>query len=354
MARKGATLHDVAARADVSIATVSRVVRNIGRVAPATRHRVMDAISELGYLPNESGRALVNRRHNTLGLVVPGLVGPFFAEVVQGCTEAALEAQKSVLVFSTHMLPNAREQVLALSGRVDGLAVMGGTIAAGLLAQLRLTGCPLVLVSQHPEQGIPSVRVDNRTETQALARHLIDDHGYRRFAIAGSITGSPDALDRWNALTEVLDASGIERPGEPIPVPFEFRSGPDVADHLLAMPALPEVLVCGNDEIAIGAISALRTRGVRVPEDIAVTGWDDIVNAAHSAPSLTTVQQFTRQLGHHTARTLLALIAGEDVEREYVLPTRLVVRESCGCPPGQDHLSSFHEQGQPALSRKEA
>jgi|SRR5690606_2542893 LacI family transcriptional regulator len=354
MTRKGPTLHDVAAQAGVSIATVSRVVRNIERVAPATRRRVMDAISELGYLPNESGRALVNRRHNTLGLVVPGLVGPFFAEVVQGCTEAALEAQKSVLVFSTHLLPNAKDQVLALSGRVDGLAVMGGTLAASMLAQLRLTGCPLVLVSQHPEQGIPSVRVDNRTETQALARHLIETHGYRRFAIAGSISGSPDALDRWNAFTEVLDEAGIERPNEPIPVSFEYRSGPDVADYLLSLPILPEVLVCGNDEIAIGAIGALRTRGIRVPEDVAVTGWDDIVNAAHSAPSLTTVQQFTRQLGHHTARTLLALIAGEEVEHEYVLPTRLVVRESCGCPPGQDHLSAFHEQEQPVLSRKEA
>jgi LacI family transcriptional regulator len=352
MAGQGATLHDVAARAGVSIATVSRVVRNVDRVAPATRDRVLGAIEELRYQPNESGRALVTRRHDTLGLVIPGLTGPFFAEVVQGCTEGALEAHKSVLVFSTHLLPNADQQIRALVGRVDGLAVMGGTIEPALLAHLKRSGRPLVLVSQHPEQDIPTVRVDNRTETRALIRHLIDVHGFRRFAAAGSISGSPDAHDRWDAVVEELEAARLERPAAPIPVPFEFSSGAAVADALLAMPQLPDVLVCGNDEIAIGTIGALRSRGVRVPEDIAVTGWDDILNAAYSAPSLTTVQQFTRELGHHAARTLLALIAGEEVERDHVLPTRLVVRESCGCSPPPPPDTTAHARF--PQSRKEA
>jgi LacI family transcriptional regulator len=118
-------------------------------------------------------------------------------------------------------------------------------------------------------------------------------------------------------------------------VAFEFRSGAAVADDLLSLPRLPDVLLCGNDEIAIGTIGALKSRGVSVPEDIAVTGWDDILQAEHSAPPLTTVQQFPRQIGQHAARTLLALIEGEEVPGDHVLPTQLVIRESCGCP-------SFH------------
>lgn len=352
MAGKGATLHDVAARAGVSIATVSRVVRSVDRVTPETRQRVLDAIAELRYQPNESGRALVNRRHDTLGLVIPGLVGPFFAEVVQGCTEVALEHRKSVLVFSTHHLPNARDQILALVGRVDGLAIMGGTISPDVLLTVKATGCPLVLVSQHPVDDIPTVRVDNSTETHALLRHLIHDHGFRRFAFAGDISGSPDASDRWAAVVGTLAAEGIDPPDRPIPVPFDFTAGPAVASALLAMPQMPEALACGNDEIAIGTIGALRSRGVRVPEDIAITGWDDILNAAHSAPSLTTVQQFPRELGHHAARTLLSLIAGEDVVKDDVLPTRLMIRESCGCPPDHPPDGTDFDR-QPAMAGKE-
>jgi LacI family transcriptional regulator len=356
MAGKGATLHDVAARAGVSIATVSRVVRNVGRVTPATRQRVQEAIAELRYQPNESGRALVNRRHDTLGLIIPGLVGPFFAEIVQGCTEIALEHHKSVLVFSTHHLPNTRDQIMALVGRVDGLAIMGGTIAADLLTRLEATGCPLVLVSQHPVNDIPTVRVDNITGTRALLQHLIQDHGYRRFAFAGDISGSPDASDRWSAVVATLTEAGLCPPDAPMPVPFNYAAGPDVAETVLALDDMPEAIVCGNDEIAIGAIGALRSRGIRVPEDVTVTGWDDIMNAIHTAPSLTTVQQFPRELGHHAARTLMSRIAGEHVLDDDVLPTRLVIRESCGCPPSYEAGSTTFTDTtrQPVMAGKEA
>lgn len=356
MAGKGATLHDVAAHAGVSIATVSRVVRNMGRVSPETRQRVLESIAELRYQPNESGRALVNRRHDTLGLVIPGLIGPFFAEVVQGCTEIALEHHKGVLVFSTHHLPNTRDQIMALVGRVDGLAIMGGTISEELLTRLKATGCPLVLVSQHPVDDIPTVRVDNTTGTRALLRHLIEDHGYRRFAFAGDISGSPDASDRWSAVVGALREAGLTQPETPIPVPFNYSAGPDAAGMVLGLDELPDALVCGNDEIAIATIGALRSRGVRVPEDIAVTGWDDIMSAMHSAPSLTTVQQFPRELGHHAARTLLSRIAGEDVVNDDVLPTRLVIRESCGCPSVHDARGTpfTDTTRQPVTAGKEA
>lgn len=333
MSRRGSTLHEVAKNAGVSIATVSRVVRNVDRVSEATRKRVLEAIDQLDYRPNHFGRALATRRHDTLGFIVPGLVGPFFAEVVHGCTEACIDVRKSVLVYSTHLLPDIDDQLLAMTDRVDGLAICGGTLQPDTLRRLRDTGVPIVLVSQHPELDIPTVRVDNRTETRSMVRHLIEKHGYRRFAFAGSVTGSPDAIDRWTAMVETLAEAGIEPPAGPIPVGFNLEGGNDVVNVLLAQPALPDALLCGNDELAIGTIGALKLHGIHVPDDIAITGWDDITIAAHANPALTTVRQFTRALGHRAGEVLLALIDGQDTPADEVLPSELVIRDSCGCAP---------------------
>lgn len=333
MTRRGSTLHDVARYAGVSTATVSRVVRNIGRVSDARRQRVLEAIDHLGYRPSHVGRALASRRHDTLGFIVPGLVGPFFAEVVHGCTEAAVEVRKSVLIYATHLLPNLDLELLAMTDRVDGLLISGGTIPSATLRRMRDTGIPMVLLSQHPELEIPTIRVDNKTETRNLVRHLIEHHGHRRFAFAGSATGSPDAIDRWEAVVEALVGAGIEPPAEPIPVGFNLEGGHEAATSLLAQPTPPDALICGNDELAIGAIGAFKAHGVRVPDDIAVTGWDDISIAAHASPALTTVRQFTRDLGREATEILLSIINGERASLDEVLPCDLVIRESCGCPP---------------------
>lgn len=331
MASNGATIHDVAAHAGVSIATVSRVIHLHEGVSPGTRTRVLESIRELNYTPNESGRALANRKHDTLAFVVPGLSGPFFGEIIQGCSEQALAHKKAVLVLSTHMLPGANRQIESLTGRVDGLAILGGTISSAVLAEVKRFGKPMVLVSQHPEQGIPTVRVDNRGGTIALTRHLIETHGYRDFAFAGSFAGSPDAEDRWAAFRTTLIEAGVQPPRSPIPAVFDFAAGADVATTLLQQSSLPDVLVCGNDQVAIGTIAALNSHGVRVPEDMAITGWDGIEMAAHTVPALTTVRQPMHRLGTQASTMLLAQLSGDVVEADVVLPTDLVLRESCGC-----------------------
>ena len=339
MASGEATIHDVAALAGVSIATVSRVVHLQKGVSGSTRERVQRAINELNYTPNESGRALANRRHHTLGFVVPGLSGPFFGEVVQGCSEEALTHQRAVLVLSTHKLPGANRQIQSLVGRVDGIAIMGGTVSLDVIEQVKRSGKPLVLVSQHPVKDVPTVRVDNHGGTVDLVKHLISEHDYRRFAFVGTIEGSPDAQDRWNALRLTLEEAGITPPSEPIPAPFDFNAGESVARYLVQQPSLPDVLICANDQIAVGTIAALSGRGIRVPEHLAATGWDDIEISAHMVPALTTVSQPVHTLGVQTSKTLLALLNGDAVEDDFVIPTNLVTRESCGCPsPAQAAL----------------
>lgn len=333
MTRQAPTLHEVAARAGVSIATVSRVVRDLKSVTPATRDRVNEAIRELNYRPSHLGRALVNQRHDTIGFIVPGIRGPFFAEVVHGCMEAALSAGRQVLIYSNLMVGDAYNDndALALPGRVDGLAVFGGTISVVTLSKLRDTGCPLVLVSQHPDLGIPTVRIDNTSALRQLVLHLIDDHGYRDIAFAGSFIGSPDAEDRWSTVVHTLAEAGITPPTEPIPAGFNMPDGARVAEWLYNQSSLPDVVICGNDEMAIGAIGALKERGISVPDDVAITGFDDIDVAAHIAPALTTVRQHTGVLGLHVGRTLIRLMNDEPVDDDIQLPCDLVVRRSCGC-----------------------
>ena len=340
MASRGATIHDVAASAEVSIATVSRVIHSHDGVSDSTRERVLRAIEKLSYTPNESGRALANRKHDTLAFVVPGLSGPFFGEVVQGCSGQALTHQKAVLVLSTHMLPGANRQIQSLVGRVDGIAIMGGTVSLDVIEQVQRSGKPLVLVSQHPVNGIPTVRVDNVGGTVSLVKHLVHDHGYKHFAFAGTIEGSPDAQDRWDALSSTLEEAGISPPTEAIPAAFDFNAGESVARYLVAQPELPDVLICANDQIAVGTIAALSGRGIRVPQDMAITGWDDIEISAHMVPSLTTVRQPVHTLGIQTSNTLLALLNGDAVEADFVIPTDLVTRESCGCV---SHTRTAHQ-----------
>jgi LacI family transcriptional regulator len=331
--KQATTLYEVARHAGVSIATVSRVARGVDQVAPETKQKVLDAIEALNYRASHFGRALVNRRHDTLGIVTPGLGGPYFADVVQSFSEETLNARMSLLLLGTHLLGEADEQVLGLADRGDGLAIMGGTISPELLHRLKQLGLPLVLVAQERIHDIPAIRVDNITGTKALVRHLIDDHGFTRLAFLGWIQGNPDGIERWRAFVDAHRDAGLEPPAEPIPAPFSMNAGGEVIDRLLALDPLPDALVCGNDEMAVSVIGALKNRGIRVPEDIAVTGWDDIPVAELVSPPLTTVRQPTRELGRSAARMLLQRINGEaDTPDDLILPAVRVLRESCGCP----------------------
>jgi LacI family transcriptional regulator len=332
MGSKGPTLHEVAERAGVSIATVSRVARGFDQIAPSTRTRVLTAIEELNYHPSHFGKALQKRRHGTLGIVFPGLRGPYYSEVIHGFEVEAVEAEMSVLILGTELQKKADRQVLGMADRADGLAIMGGTIDDSLILSLDRRHVPVVTMARPQLGTIANVRVDNFTSTVELVRHLIEGHGYQRIDFVGNTIGAPDALDRWRALLEAHAEIGIEPPSEPIAVGFDHESGVIAATQILARPVLPQAVVCGNDEIAFGLLSTLLVRNVHVPEDIAITGWDDSPFSRYMTPPLSTVSQPARTLGQLTARTLLAAIDGRLEETEdIVLPTTVRIRASCGC-----------------------
>ena len=326
---RGTTIYQVAERADVSIATVSRVLRGTTPVAAATRERVLAAMDDLRFTPSRLGRSLAERQHAANGIVFPDLSGPYFAEVVLGYEEVAAEVGRSVLILSTHGRQAARDMVLDLAARVDGMVVLGRTVGDDVIADLVGKNLPVVVIAREPVEGVDSVNTENARSAGSLGDHLVG-HGYRRVQFLGDADTSADTCQRWLGLCRSLRRSAVAVPAEPVACAFDEQGGRAAATRLLRADP-PEALVCANDEIALGAITAAEDLGLRVPDDLAVTGWDDVMAARHSRPGLTTVSQPMRHLGAWAARRLHERLAGDtSPSRHEVLPTHLVVRSSCG------------------------
>jgi LacI family transcriptional regulator len=327
--RDGVTIYQVAARAGVSITTVSRVLRGSGPVASDTRDRVMAAVEDLRFTPSALGRGLAERKHAANGIVFPDLSGPYYAEVVLGYEEVAGELGRSVVILSTHGRRAVRSKVLDLASRVDGLVVFGRTVPDDVIGEIVGTGTPVVLLARPPIAECDSITTENVQSARLLTSHLLD-HGHRRVVFLGDPTSSSDAAQRWEGVSAELKARGV-RSRRPVYCDLDEKSGYRVARRVLSAGNRPDALICPNDEIALGSMLAAEELGLRVPDDVAVTGWDDIMAARHCRPALTTVRQPMRDLGGWAARVLDERIAGvRTAPEQKVLATELVIRSSCG------------------------
>jgi LacI family transcriptional regulator len=311
-----ATIYAVAARAGVSIATVSRVLRGTVPVSPDTERRVREAIEELRYTPSRLGRGLAERQHTANGIVFPDLSGPYYAEVVLGYESVAAELGRSVLILSSHGRTAARDMVLDLAARVDGLVFCTRTVDDDLIHEVAASGIPVVLIARPPVAEVDTVNTENRATARLLAEHLLG-HGYLRPVFLGDVESSSDFAERLEGVRDVLP--GIAT----IPCGFDEEAGVRAADAVRRH--RPDVVICGNDEIALGLT---RATGPGLP----VTGWDDVMAARYA--HLTTVRQPMRELGARAARSLDERITGARAEpRHDILPTQLVIRSSCGPHP---------------------
>lgn len=341
MGRRGPTLQEIARDAGVSIATVSRVARGIGQVAPQTRHKVLEAIERRQFRPSHLGRALVERRHAALGVVFPGLGGPYYPEVIAGFEDEAVRARLGVVILGTHLRRDSVDLVLDLADRVDGMAVMGGVLPDNQVLRLVERGDRVIQLAGRPLDGVPTVRTENQATMARLTTHLLVEHEYRELAFVGDPEGSPDVTFRWEGFLEAHAEARIRPPGRPIRVGLQQDHGFVAARRLLDGPTRPRAIVCANDETAVGVVLAVMDRGLRVPQDIAVTGFDDSAMAGLVGSGLTTVRQPMRELGAESARMLLRQVNdGEEQALDRVLATEVVVRGSCGCaaqlePPGE-------------------
>ena len=330
MSNSRVTVRRVAEMAGVSPATVSRVSRGSTQVSPELRDRVLRVIEEHGYRPSHFGRALAERRHGALGLVFPGLSGPYFSELIQGFEAEALETGDSVLVLASHSRADTDDTVLDLAGRVDGMAIHAGTISA-VAMELVCQQVRVVVMAGNAGSAHASVSVDNRN-VMALTRHLLVEHGYRRLAFVGTPEGSPDVTTRWEAFLAAHRKARRVPPKQPTRVGLQQSDGVIAARELLDVDNPPEAVVCANDETALGFMIGALGRGMRIPEDIAITGFDDMPMASLVQPDLTTVRQPVRELAT-TAAHLLADPLGKPAG-DLLLPTELMLRGSCGCRSG--------------------
>jgi LacI family transcriptional regulator len=346
--RAACTLYDVARAAGVSTATVSRVVHGHDRVRFSTRQRVLQVIDALGYVPDAAAQSMARQRKEVIGLAAIESRGPesdieqegllFLEEVLRGVELALRQVGWSVLISVLREAdrPGAYQQLQKISAKVDGMLIAEGVISSEQLAQLAAR-IPITLVAGSlDEPHADVVDADNRAGTMVLARHIIERHGRTRLLYISGPPEAPDAQERRRAFEEAV----AEHPGAALtgcfPGQFAAISGQLAVRKILAMPQqeLPDAIVCGNDQMAIGAMRELQAAGIRVPADMAVAGFDDIHLGALLTPPLTTVRQPMRMLGERACSRLLERIADPDLPRwAERLPTELIVRESCGCPP---------------------
>lgn len=330
-APSGATIYSVAEAAGVSIATVSRVVQGTGAVSEPTREKVLAAIDRLDYMPTAAARSLAVRQHEALGLVLPELHGPYFSELLMGFEEAAASLDLSVvlsLVEDDRPLDAARFTRLAAG--VDGVAVLGGLLPDDVLRRATRQK-PLLVVAGTGGADLEHLASENTRSCEQLTAHLVDAHGRTRPVFAGDPEVAPDVRLRFEGFAAALTERGLPVP-EPLGGGLRERDGVVAAERLLAQGMPADAVVCANDEIALALTDALAAAGLRVPDDVAVTGWDDIMAARYVRPGLTTVRQPVRELGALAARRLHERITGAPAHDAGVLATRVVVRGSCGCP----------------------
>ena len=329
------TIKDVARKAKVSVASVSRALNGHRSMTADTRKRILAAAKKLHYTPHSAARTLITRRTQTIGALLPDLHGEFFSELIRGIDLAARARGLHLLVSSSH--GNAAEAAAALhamQGRVDGLLLMSPHVDAQLLRRNLRSERPTVLMNTPLKRARCAVlNVDNYGGAFAMVQHLVGC-GRRRIALIAGPEGNFDAVERLRGYHAAMARFAPSIPPQVLRGDFTEEAGHRAGQELLANKLRPQAVFATNDMMAVGCLYAFRERGLRVPDDIAVTGFDDIPFARLIAPALTTVRVRIADFGARALERLVAMIEDSaDAAREkhgQLLGTELVVRQSCG------------------------
>lgn len=325
-----ATIRDVAKRAQVSVASVSRALNGLDNVRSETRERVIAAAAELGYVPHAGARSLSLSRSHAIGVVLPDLHGEFFSEIVRGMDREASRLGYLLLLSNFHAdTEQAATALRAMRGRVDGLIVMAPHVAPAALEHALPAGLPAVLISC-PGDPIhrPSLRIDNAAGAEAVVRHLVQQGRPRIVHIAGP-EGNLDADERRHGYLQAMAAHAPGVEPQILEGDFSEEAGEAAAARLIAAPGSCDAVFAGNDMMALGCLHALRSAGVRVPEQIAVAGFDDVPLARYLG--LTTVRVRIADLGARAVDRLVdALGSGGGPAGAELHAPEIVARASTG------------------------
>ena len=343
-----ATIKDVAREAKVSVASVSRALNGGTGVTAATSARIHAVADRLRYIPHAAARMLITRRTQTIGALLPDLHGEFFSELIRGIDLAARARGLHLLVSSSHDgVEDAAAAVRSMQGRVDGLLILSGRVDAAFLRANLPAELPVVLLNSAVKDSAYGVlNMDNRAGAAAMVRHLLQA-GHADVALIAGPAGNFDARQREQGYRAAMAKYAPDAALNIVAGDFTEEAGHRAGRALLARKTRPRAVFAANDMMAVGCLSAFREAGVRVPQDIALAGFDDIPIARYVTPALSTVRVRIADFG----RLALDMLADrlEHPEQESssadTLGFEIVVRETCGantstCPPKSTSKSS--------------
>ncbi len=329
------TIRDVARMAGVSITTVSRALnQSAPPIAGETLTRIHRVIAELNFVPHTAARNLSSSRKHAIGLLLPQIGwDDYFPPLLRGVEAGAVENGFDLLIASRRFdAPSGRRAVGPHN--TDGIAVFTDSLSDVEIKNLFSQKFPLVMLHRTPPENlpIPHIHFENKAGARSIVDHLIETHSRTRIVFLAGPSGNEDSFWREAGYRSALDAHGLPVNDHLIiPGNFEDADAQKAVESLLAANVPFDAIFAGDDDSAIGAITALHNAGKRVPEDISVVGFDDLPTARFCNPPLTTVSATIGEAGYQSTQLLAKLINGFEVEKMMLLPTRLVLRKSCGC-----------------------
>ena len=330
-------IKEVAKRARLSTATVSRTINGSEKVSPETKRRVQRAIDALGYYPNTNARALGSGRSRLYGLIISDITNPFFPELVKGFDDVAIQHGQEVIIANTDYDAKRTElSVLRMLGRkVDGVAIMTSEMDAHLIHRLKAKGIPMVFLDTGtPGPGISNISIDYGAGVDQAVRHLVS-LGHKNIAFISGPMHLGSAQARYNAFYESLKRHSIKPNAKLIEQGNHHIDGGGMAmERLLQQPVRPTAVIASNDLTAIGAIGALHEHKIRVPAEISVIGFDDIEMSAFTHPPLTTVRLSRTEIATRAFHALFSTLQNTSaIGAQYTLHPELIMRKSTAAAP---------------------
>ncbi|MFN8459991.1 MAG: LacI family DNA-binding transcriptional regulator [Anaerolineae bacterium] len=337
MTRKSSsvTIRDVAQKAGVSPATVSRYLNGSTPVSAEVAERIQRVMSELQYVPSAAARQLATQKSYAIGVLLTDIDSVFFPPLISGIESIVQQAEYNLLVASRRAGNGVDGQLSIGPHNADGMIVFPGSLTDDEILNLHQAGFPLVLIYRSSPEGanIPSVMVWNKRATTELIDHLIEVHQRRRIVFVRGPANNEDSLRRELGYQESLEAHGLAyNPNLIISGEYNRNDAYQAMSKFLENESLDfDAVFTGNDDSAIGVMNALNEKGLRIPEGISVVGFDDLELSAFLTPPLTTINAPTEGVGKMAAQYLFKLLANQEVDLATLLPTKMVIRRSCGC-----------------------
>src|SRR5690625_4787133 len=326
------TIYDVAREANVSMATVSRVVNGNPNVKPATRKKVLNTIEQLGYRPNAVARGLASKKTTTVGAIIPDISSIFYAELARGIEDIATMYKYNIILSNSDQNKDKELQLIdsMLEKQVDGLIFMGGHISEEHVQQFQTAPVPVVLAATYDDNAVvPSVNIDYEQAAYDATKFLIDSGNKQPAFVCGQDDGHINEL-KYKGYTRALkELSGSVNEDYIIRGDYSYDSGAEAVQQLLELNEKPKAIFVASDEMALGVIHGAQDKGYRVPEDMEVVGFDNTRLATMVRPTLSTVVQPMYDIGAVAMRLLTKFMNKEEVEEQKViLPHRIEKRHS--------------------------